>query len=65
MSILTVRLTDEEAALLEQRARSAGVKKATLVRQLIRETSFVTAGDVLKDLPKRMGDARLRVRRKP
>ncbi len=61
MSILTVRLTEEEKRILEQRSRKAGVKKATFVRQLIRETPFETGRDVLADLEKRIGDKRLRV----
>jgi hypothetical protein len=64
MGILTVRLTQEEERLLEQRSRSAGMKKATYVRQLIREQPFVTASDVLQDAAKRMGDKRLRILRK-
>jgi hypothetical protein len=40
-----------------------GMKKATFVRQLIREEPFVTAADVVKDAAVRMGDARLRISR--
>jgi hypothetical protein len=61
MSILTVRLTEEEKRILEQRSRKAGVKKATFVRQLIREAPLETARDVLADLEKRIGDKRLRI----
>ena len=64
MGILTVRLTDEEERLLARRSRKAGMKKATYVRQLIREEPFVTASDVLTDAAQRMGDSRLRVSRK-
>lgn len=64
MGILTVRLTDEEERLLSRRSRSAGMKKATYVRHLIREQPFVTAADVLTDAKKRMGDERLRISRK-
>jgi hypothetical protein len=39
------------------------MKKATFVRQLIREEPFVTGADVVKDAARRMGDARLRVSR--
>ncbi len=63
MSILTVRLTEEEKRILDQRSRKAGLKKATFVRQLIRETPFETAEDVLADIEKRLGDKRLRVAR--
>ncbi|HEX6563628.1 MAG TPA: hypothetical protein VF020_05050 [Chthoniobacterales bacterium] len=61
MPILTVRLTEEEKRILEKRSRKAGVKRATFVRQLIRETPFESSMDVLADLEKRMGDKRLRI----
>ena len=64
MAILTVRLTEDEEKLLTRRSRKAGMKKATYVRQLIREEPFVTGGDVLADAAQRMGDLRLRVSRK-
>jgi hypothetical protein len=64
MAILTVRLTDEEERLLARRSRKAGMKKATYVRQLIREEPFVSGADVLVDAAGRMGDVRLRVSRK-
>jgi hypothetical protein len=63
MGILTVRLTDEEERLLARRARRAGMKKGSFVRKLIREQPLETAGDVLADVGRRMGDARLRIRR--
>jgi mobilization protein NikA len=64
MAILTVRLTDEEERLLARRSRKAGMKKATYVRQLIREEPFVSGADVLVDAAGRMGDVRLRVPRR-
>jgi hypothetical protein len=64
MGILTVRLTADEEKLLLQRSRSAGMKKASFVRKLIREQPFETAADVLVDSQKRMGDERLRVMRR-
>jgi hypothetical protein len=64
MAILTVRLTDDEAKILAKRSRSAGMKKATFVRRLIREAPFVTAADVLEDLRQRLGDERLRINRR-
>lgn len=63
MSVLTVRLTDEEKRILDQRSRKAGLKKATFVRQLIREVPLETAEDVLADMEKRLGDKRLRIER--
>jgi hypothetical protein len=64
MAILTVRLTADEERLLTKRSRGAGMKKATFVRQLIREEPFVTGADVIKDAERRMGDPRLRIARK-
>ena len=64
MAILTVRLTAVEERLLAKRSRGAGMKKATYVRQLIRDEPFVTGADVIADATRRMGDSRLRVRRK-
>jgi hypothetical protein len=64
MAILTVRLTEEEERLLARRSRSAGMKKASFVRKLIREQPFETASDVLVDARRRMGDVRLRVSRR-
>lgn len=64
MRILTVRLTEEEELVLARRSREAGMKKATYVRQLIREQTFVRASDVLFDAAQRMGDSRLRISRK-
>ena len=64
MAILTVRLNDDEERLLARRSRGAGMKKASFVRQLIREQPFESAADVLVDAVKRMGDKRLRIRSK-
>ena len=64
MGILTVRLTEEEDRLLARRSQSAGMKKATFVRKLIREEPFVTGADVLVDAARRKGDPRLRISRK-
>ena len=64
MAILTVRLTEDDERLLARRSRAAGMKKATYVRQLIREQPFVTAADVIADARKRMGDRRLRISRR-
>ena len=63
-AILTVRLTAEEKRLLAMRSRRAGLKKATFVRQLIREMPIETASDVLRDLEPHLGDGRLRLTRR-
>jgi hypothetical protein len=64
MAILTVRLSAEEERLLAKRSRDAGMKKATFVRQLIRDEPFITGRDVLADAVTRMRDSRLRISRK-
>ena len=64
MRILTVRLSDEEERSLARRSRDAGMKPTTYLRQLIRDEPFVTGADVLADARKRMGDVRLRVRKR-
>ena len=63
MPVLTVRLTEEEKKILTRRSRKAGVKRATFVRQLIRDQPYGTAADVLADMEKHWGDEGLRVRR--
>lgn len=62
-TILTVRLTKDEAALLTRRAKRAGLKKATLVRALIREEEISTATEALAWAETRKGDPRLRIRK--
>lgn len=61
MPVLTVRLSDEEKKILARRSRQAGMKRATFVRQLIREQPYTTATDLLKDLEKHWGNEQLRV----
>jgi len=64
MSTLTIRLPDQEKKRLAQQAEKAGVSTAAFVRELIQSRVFVTGDDILKDLEKRLGDQKLRVRRK-
>ncbi len=61
MPVLTVRLSDEETKILARRSRQAGMKRATFVRQLIREQPYATAADLLEDLEKQWGNEQLRV----
>jgi len=60
--MLTIRLSDDEDRVLGRRARAADLKRATLVRMLIREKSFVSGVDVLVDAARRSENPRLRVR---
>jgi hypothetical protein len=62
MSILTVRLSEQEKARLSRRAKAAGTTAGGLVRELIRNEPFVTSADLLHEMEKLMGDKRLRVR---
>ncbi|MEO6787944.1 MAG: ribbon-helix-helix protein, CopG family [Chthoniobacteraceae bacterium] len=64
MPVLTVRISEEEKALLTERSKKEGISAGALVRQMLNQTPFVTAADVLKDMERRLGDKRLRVRRK-
>jgi hypothetical protein len=64
MSVLTVRLTEEEERILARRSLEAGLKRATFVRKLIREQPYETAANLLADMEKHWGDERLRVRRR-
>lgn len=64
MPILTIRLTEDEKRILARRSRKAGLRKATFVRQLIRQQPYETSADVLADMEKHWGDQRLRVARK-
>lgn len=62
MPILTVRLSPDEEAILKQRAKNAGVKKATFVRQLIREEQILTMADLGAWAARHEGDRRFRIR---
>lgn len=61
MSVLTVRLSEEEKKILARRSRQAGMKRSTFVRQLIREQPYTTAADLLDDVEKQWGNEQLRV----
>jgi hypothetical protein len=61
MSILTVRISDEEKALLARRAKVEGTTTGALVRRLIQEKSFVTSADLLAEMQSLLGDKRLAI----
>lgn len=61
MPILTVRLSTAEEKTLLRRARLAKKKKATFVRELIRDEPFTTGADLLKFAEAHMGDIRFRI----
>ena len=64
MPVLTVRISEEEKALLAERSKKAGISAGALVRQMLHEAPLTTAAEVLEDMKRRLGDAKLRVRRK-
>jgi hypothetical protein len=63
MSILTVRISEEEKALLAKRAKAEGTTTGALVRRLIQEKTFVTSADLLAEMQSLMGDKRLAIRK--
>ena len=64
MPVLTVRVSEKEKASLERRARRAGVSAGALVRQMLHETPFTTAEELLKEATRRLGDKTLHIRRR-
>ena len=64
MPILTVRISEEEKALLAERSKKEGISAGALVRQMLNEAPITTAGELLDEMNRRLGDKRLRVRRK-
>ena len=64
MSVLTIRISDEEKAQLARRAKESGVSAGALVRCLLNESPLTSAEDLLKEMERRMGDQSLRVRRR-
>jgi hypothetical protein len=64
MTTLTIKLSAEDAKILECRARRAKMTKVRFIRQLIREQSLQTGGDIYEWALAHMGDRRFRVSRK-
>ena len=64
MPVLTVRISEEEKALLAKRSKQEGITAGALIRQMLNDAPFVTAQDVLADMERRLGDKKLRVRRR-
>ncbi len=64
MPVLTVRISEKEKALLTERSKKAGISAGALVRRLLNQTPLTTAGELLEEMNRRLGDGKLRVRRK-
>ena len=65
MSVLTIRISNEEKASLAKRAKQAGVSTGALVRDLIKAGPIVTSADLLKEMKSLVGDQNLRIRVRP
>ncbi len=63
MSVLTVRISEEEKAALSRRAKAEGTTESALVRQMIREKPFTTAADLLAEIETLMGNKKLAVKK--
>ncbi len=64
MSILTVRISDDEKAALARRAKAEGISTGALVRRMIQEKPLTTAADLLAEIEGRMGDKRLAIKKR-
>ena len=62
MSVLTIRISDEEKALLAKREKQAGVSTGALVRDLIKAEPIVTSADLLKEMESLVGAQNLRIK---
>ena len=50
MSVLTVRITEKEKITLARRAKEEGTTAGALVRRMIQERPFTTAGELLSEM---------------
>ena len=64
MPVLTVRISEEEKAMLTERSKQEGISAGALVRRMLNEAPLATAGEVYDDMMRRLGDKRLRVHRR-
>jgi hypothetical protein len=64
MAVLTVRISDEEKKLLARRAGKAGLSSGALVRQMLREAPLTSAAELLDEMNRRLGDTKLRIKRR-
>ena len=64
MPVLTVRISDKEKKLLASRAGKAGLSSGALVRQMLREAPLDSAAELLDEMNRRLGDTKLRIKRR-
>jgi hypothetical protein len=64
MPVLTVRISAEEKKLLARRAGKAGLSSGALVRQMLREAPLGSAAELLDEMNRRLGDTKLRIKRR-
>ena len=53
-----------EKARLAERSKRAGITVGALVRRPFNQTPLTTAGELLDEMNRRLGDGKLRVRRR-
>ena len=67
MSVISIRVSEQEKALLARRAKEAGISAGALLRQLLNAAPLSTAGELLAEMEQLMKDekrADLQIRRK-
>ena len=66
MKVLSIRVSEQEKAMLVRRAKAAGVSSGALVRQLINAAPLTTAAELLAEMEELMQNphsSALRIRR--
>lgn len=68
MSVISIRVSEKEKALLARRAKEAGISSGALLRQLLNAAPLSTAAELLAEMEPLMKDEKrsgLRIRRQP
>ena len=54
MSVISIRISEKEKAILARRAKEAGISSGALVRQLLNTAPLATAGELLAEMERLM-----------
>lgn len=68
MSVISIRISENEKAILARRAKEAGISSGALVRQLLNAAPLATAGELLAEMERLMKAGKrpeLRISRQP
>ena len=68
MSVISIRLSAEEKAMLARKAKEAGISSSAMARQLLNAAPLTTAGELLAEMERLMKSnkrSQLRVSRQP